>query len=80
MYFLSLSIKDELPQELHNAMLLWSFSPQQADLVKSYLHWVETCKERKQKKNEYLNRKKNQEIFLISCMTFCFICLAFIIL
>lgn len=53
MYFYSLSIHDKLPEDLHQAMLLWSFHPEQKNYVKEYLTWVETCEKRKIQKIKF---------------------------
>lgn len=41
MYMYSLSTHEKLPEDLHEAMLLWSFDSKQSFFVKSYLEWVE---------------------------------------
>lgn len=56
MYLYSLSIHDKLPEKLHEAMLLWSFHPEQKNYVKDYLIWVETCEKRKIQKIKFDKR------------------------
>lgn len=41
MYMYSLSTREKLPEDLHEAMLLWSFDSKESFVVKSYLEWVE---------------------------------------
>jgi len=79
MYFLSLSAKRKLPEELHSSMLLWSYSSEFKDLIKNYLDWVKVCEEREVKKIAYYIRKKRQETFLLCCMSFCFFALVFLL-
>jgi len=42
MYMHSLSTQERLPDELHEAMLFWSFDPRASDTVVSYLNWVDS--------------------------------------
>lgn len=47
MYMLSLVSRERLPEELHNAMLLWSFDSNMGPYVQMYLEWSSHCDEMK---------------------------------
>lgn len=53
MYLYALSIKEKLPEDLHNAMLLWSYDQDSSEYVKSYLDWLERCDERKKSREKF---------------------------
>jgi len=47
MYLYALALRDRLPEHLHQAMIMWSFDPQQNQHVQAYLEWAKSCEERK---------------------------------
>lgn len=47
MYLYSLSLRGKLPENLHQAMLMWSFDPKQNEHVQEYLKWIALCDERR---------------------------------
>lgn len=53
MYLYALSLRDRLPEHLHQAMLMWSFDPKQNQHVQAYLEWVTSCEERKIAKEQW---------------------------
>jgi hypothetical protein len=61
MYLYSLSIKEKLPEDLHKAMLLWSFDPKSNEYVKLYLEWVDTCEKRKLSREKFEKSMAMQE-------------------
>ena len=64
MYLYSLSTKQRLPDELHEAMLLWSFDIELNEYVKSYLSWIKTCEERKLSREKFEKQMQFQEKFI----------------
>jgi hypothetical protein len=46
MYMLSLRTHSKLPDELHEAMLLFSFDPEHSECVRGYMSWVVACQDR----------------------------------
>jgi hypothetical protein len=53
MYLYALAIRDRLPDNLHQAMIMWSFDPNQNEHVQRYLEWVGSCEERKVAKERW---------------------------
>ncbi|NBT59367.1 hypothetical protein EBT16_11350 [bacterium] len=68
MYMLSLSIRDRLPENLHNAMLLWSFDPNNSHYVQMYLDWSSHCEEMKRSKERFDIRCKTHDRIMLSLM------------
>lgn len=59
LYLYSLRIKQRLPQELHDAMMLWSFHPDGKEYARMYLEWVEHCELREESRVRFERRMKN---------------------
>lgn len=60
LYVLSLRTGRQLPDQLHNHMLLCSFDENHARVVKDYLEWAEHCNRREE--NTERLRKKMESI------------------
>lgn len=43
---LSISRNERLPEDLHTAMVMWSFHPEKKQICKFYLDWIETCEDK----------------------------------
>jgi hypothetical protein len=43
LFLFSLRTGKKLPDELHNAMILWSFDDKHVEVVKDYFEWAEHC-------------------------------------
>jgi hypothetical protein len=66
MYLYSLAIRDRLPENLHQAMLMWSFDPKQNEHVQAYLTWATSCKERKVAKERWEKKfARNERIMKV---------------
>lgn len=66
MYLYSLAIRERLPEKLHQAMLMWSFDPNQNEHVQRYLEWVESCEERKVAKERWEKKfARNERIMKV---------------
>lgn len=61
MYLLSIRIGGRLPDELHRAMLLWSYDPRANGVVKEYLEWVDRCRERDEMNGKFRRRMASIE-------------------
>lgn len=61
MYRHSIRMGRKLPDELHEAMLLWSFDPMHEDTVREYLEWVKTCEARKKYRSRMDKRMRSIE-------------------
>ena len=46
LYFYSRRTAKKLPQNLHEAMLLWSFDEEGKPYAKAYLNWIDECERR----------------------------------
>jgi len=53
MYLYALALRDQLPENLHQAMIMWSFDPKQNEYVQMYLEWVASCEKRKTAKERW---------------------------
>lgn len=71
MYSLSMSTRSRLPEDLHNAMLLWSFDPNYAHYVQMYLDWSTHCDEMKAYRERFDKRCKMHDrlMFYLTIMT-----------
>lgn len=78
LYLHSLRIHGRLPEELHNAMMLWCFHPTESNYVKEYLIWADLC-DKRQKSRESFEKKiqRNDSIIkvLLFALGFSIICL-----
>jgi hypothetical protein len=64
MYLYSLALKDRLPDELHNAMLVWSFDPEEKAHVQAYLSWVASCDERKRARKDWERKMERSDTIM----------------
>jgi hypothetical protein len=71
LYLHSLRIQQRLPQELHDAMMLWSFHPDGKEHARMYLEWVEHCELREESRIRFERRMKNIERFHSLAMVAC---------
>lgn len=84
MYRHSIRTGRKLPDELHEAMLLWSFDPKQEGIVKEYLVWVKTCEEREKYRSRMDKRMRSIEstekviVFMMGMFAAASITLAFL--
>jgi hypothetical protein len=63
MYMYALAIRDRLPENLHQAMIMWSFDPKQNEYVQMYLEWAKSCEERKTAKKRWERKfARNEKI------------------
>lgn len=69
MYILALKTRKELPEELHQAMMLWSFDSN-CTYVKMYLDWIKHCQEIDLIRDKYNKKIEFGEkmVFLSLCM------------
>jgi len=68
MYLYSLAIRDRLPDDLHDAMLVWSFDPKEKEHVQAYISWVASCDERKKAKERWDRKMKMHDMIIKSTM------------
>ncbi len=68
MYSLSMSTRSRLPEDLHNAMLLWSFDPNYAYYVQMYLDWSSHCDRMKECRERFDKRCKLHDRIMLSLM------------
>lgn len=61
LYLFSLRTGRQLPDQLHNHMLLWSFDDTHSGVVKNYLEWVEHCKRRDENTERLRKRMESIE-------------------
>lgn len=61
MYLLSIRTRRRLPDQLHGAMLLWSYDERYGGIVKDYLEWAEHCRERDRMENSLRKRIRDIE-------------------
>jgi len=80
MYMLSLRKHARLPDELHEAMLLFSFDPDHADCVRSYLEWAKSCDDRADALKRFRRLERLNERLTAGLMLVCMFWLAAIIL
>ena len=65
MYLLSLKIHQKLPEELHDAMILWSFNVDKKHIVQDYLFWVHHTEQRKNYREKIRRLEKTEKIMFI---------------
>lgn len=46
MLSISMSRRERLPDELHTAMVMWSFHPEKKQICKFYIDWIAACEYR----------------------------------
>lgn len=61
LYLLSLKTGKQLPEQLHNHMLLWSFDDNHSWVVKNYLEWAEHCNRRDEQTERLKERMESME-------------------
>jgi hypothetical protein len=71
LYLHSLRIKQRLPQELHDAMMLWSFHPDGKEYARMYLEWVERCDLWEESRVRFERDRKNFDRFHSISMVVC---------
>lgn len=69
LYIHSLIIHGRLPEDLHNAMMLWSFHPTESTYVKEYLIWADLC-EKRQKSRDSFEKKIQRNDLIIKVLLF----------
>lgn len=77
LYIYSLRIKRRLPQELHEKMLLWSYSDEGEMCVRLYLSWVERCEELEERRKRHEKFEKTQEAAMLLMMGACAVTIFF---
>lgn len=75
MYLYSLAIRDRLPDDLHDAMLVWSFDPQHKTHVQNYILWAASCEERKKAKRDWERKMELHDIIMKGTMALAFLAL-----
>jgi hypothetical protein len=80
LYLHSLRIKQKLPQELHDAMMLWSFHPDGKEHARMYLEWVEHCELREESRIRFEKRMKNLDRTHSFLMVVCGVALSVLLL
>lgn len=68
MWDLSLRNKERLPDDLHEAMLLWSFDPAQKLYVQFYLDWAGHCEFMKASREKFERQRKMHDRILFGTM------------
>ena len=71
LYLFSLSTKRRLPEELHNAMLLWSYSEEGRFYSKAYVEWADQCDKWAEMREKHRKREKFMERSLLLMMAAC---------
>jgi hypothetical protein len=80
MYWYSLKTKRRLPEELHGAMMLWSFVPDQKQCVQMYLDWTAHCEEMDSWRSKHEARMRRIDRMMTFSMCACGVLLALAIL
>lgn len=70
MWDLSLRNKERLPDDLHEAMLLWSFDPSQKLHVQFYLDWASQCELMKASREKFESERRFYDRILFGAMVF----------
>lgn len=79
MYMYALRSRRRLPEELHNAMMMWAYDPACKTYVVMYLDWIKHC----EKMDGYKARMRRRELMgdkaLAFSMAMCFLALALVL-
>lgn len=70
MYMLSLSTRERLPEELHNAMILWSFDLKSKPYVQMYLDWTKHCEEMEARRKRFERQCLMHDRMIVFTMIF----------
>jgi hypothetical protein len=68
MYSHSLSTCEKLPDELHEAMLVWSFDSKKSEVVRMYLEWVDRMEYHRLSLKKFEDAHRAQERLLLVLM------------
>ncbi len=68
MYSHSLSTCEKLPDELHEAMLVWSFDSKKSEVVRMYLEWVDRVEYHRLSLKKFEDAHRAQERILLVLM------------
>lgn len=68
MYLHSLRTHKRLPERMHEAMLLHSFSPAFSRDVQNYLLWVAACEEREARMNSFRRSESLRDVVVAASM------------
>lgn len=79
MYMLSLINRERLPENLHKAMLLWSFDPNFGPTVQMYLDWSNHCEDMRTARIRFEKRMLIHDRVMFGLMILTGTVLAFII-
>lgn len=55
MLSISMSRRERLPDELHTAMVMWSFHPEKKSICKFYFDWVEACEHKEKTGSKFFD-------------------------
>lgn len=68
MWNASLSARTRLPDDLHEAMMLWSFDPKQSHWVQYYADWVDHCDSMRALRENFERQRRIHDWILLGLM------------
>jgi hypothetical protein len=79
MYLHSLSTRERLPDEFHEAMMLWSFDPSQSMYCQMYLDWVDHCDKMRKGREKFEKNQRIMDRILFCSVSLCFAALLLVL-
>lgn len=79
MYWYALGTREKLPEELHDAMMLWSFDPANSFYCRLYLDWIGHCDEMRMIREKFEKRQRIMDRVLFCSAALCFLTLVFVL-